>query len=438
MNLSSQYAAKEIGPRLGAIPRYLSAVLSQGLVSGFHFALNLMLVKWLVVADFGAYALTFVLAVMASSISNALASTPLCVFAPAADNAQDRQHIESVLTTVMIFLLGGGLAAGVLLCLGINVAGVDLQILVSALAFIIAYLARQYSRSFGYARFDVMAVLHGDITYVVIGSLMFGGLILSDQPLTVVQVFTILTTANAIAVLVEIMRLRHALSLLSPRQALQAYAPIWAQSRWALIGAVTTVLVSQAHSLIVSSLKGPEAYAPLAAGFVIFGPVRVVFSTIQNVIKPEMALSIAQHHAAGAQRQMLLASAISLAAVVALTLLVWFYWPHLDAWLYSDQYAGLPMLQIVMLWAAITMVAALQNGPFAALQSLRAFRPLALVTVYGSILSLTLVGLVLYFAPIHWSILGIMIAEAFVAIRVARLSLTLFRQLSNSTEAAIR
>ena len=31
---------KRLMPSLGAIPRYLSAVLSQGLVSGFHFGMN--------------------------------------------------------------------------------------------------------------------------------------------------------------------------------------------------------------------------------------------------------------------------------------------------------------------------------------------------------------------------------------------------------------
>jgi len=425
-------AAKGAGPRLSAVPRYLSAVISQGLVSGFHFVLNLLLVKLLAAADFGIFALTFVLAVIASSISNALISTPLCVYAPAAGTDKERGRIESLLTTLMLFLLGAGLALGLLVSLGIGSQGVDLQVLMAALGFVVAYLARQYSRSFGYARFDVIAVLFGDMTYVISGSTLFMLLVLSDTPISVVEVFTVMTVANAIAVLVEIVRLPNAISLLPMRRALRDYLPIWTQSRWALIGAVTTVLVSQAHSLVVSVLKGPAAYAPLAAGFVMFGPVRVVFTTIQNVIKPEMALAVAQHRAGDARRQMLLASAISLAAVIGLTLLTLLFWPQLASWLYNEQYAAEPMREIVLLWAAITMIAAVQNGPFAALQSLRAFQPLAMVTVYGAVVSLLLVSLVLYFAPIHYSILGILAAEGFVAVWVASMSLRLFRQIHHT------
>ena len=308
-------------PRLSAIPRYLSAVLSQGLVSGFHFVLNLLLVRILLAEDFGVFALTFVIAVMANSISNALFSTPLCVFAPSARTGKERQHTESLLTTLMAFLLGAGLCLGLIMTFSLNSNALELRTLVAALGFTIAYLARQYSRSVGYARFDVTAVLLGDMMYVVTGTALFSLLLWHDISLTVFDVFTVLTIANALGVLTELARLPTPIPLLSLRHALRDYRPIWFQSRWALVGAVTTVLVSQAHSLIVSGLEGPAAFAPLAAGFILFGPVRVVFMTIQNVIKPEMALSIAQGQSKAAARQMIMVSVISVAAIATLSVL---------------------------------------------------------------------------------------------------------------------
>ncbi len=423
-------------PRLSAVPRYLSAVLSQGLVSGFHFVLNLVLVRVLLAEDFGVFALTFVIAIMVNSISNALFSTPLCVYAPAARTLDERQHTESLLTTLMAFLLGAAMCLGLMVMFSIGNGAMDLRTLVAALGFTIAYLARQYSRSVGYARFDVTSVLLGDMMYVVSGAALISLLLMHGIALTVFEVLTVLTIANALGVLTEITRLPAPIPLMSIGHALKDYRPIWFQSRWALIGAVTTVLVSQAHSLIVATLEGPGAFAPLAAGFVLFGPVRVVFMTIQNVIKPEMALSIANGRSRVAARQMIMVSAISMASIATLAVLTLLAWPLLHELLYQDQYSDASMREIVLLWAAITFIAAVQNGPFAALQSLKAFKPLAMTTVYGSALSVALVTLAVVNLPTHLSILGVFAAESFVAVWVVFLSFRLFSSLKSGNELA--
>jgi len=406
--------------RLASLLRYGSAIFSQGLISGFHFVLNLLLVKLLPVADFGLYALTFVLAILASSVGNALISTPLCVYAPGTNDAE-RTRIESMLTTLMALLLGSALVIGVMVSLSLGNKGHDFQAMIAASMFIVSYLARQYSRSFGYSRFDVISVLWGDMAYVCTGALLLIAHNMQVASISSVDVLTILAIANGIAVLIEVGRLPQPISLMKLKAAVTEYLPIWQQARWALVGAITTVIVSQAHSLVVSALKSPAAYAPLAAGFVIFGPVRVIFTTIQNVIKPEMALAIADQRHADARRQMILSSAISAAAVLVLIICCYLGWPWIDQYLYSERYADAPMKTIVFMWAALTFVSALQNGPFAVLQSLKAFKQLALATVFGSGVSLLAVAIMLSLAPIHWSLAGILIAELIVVAWVVRL-----------------
>lgn len=425
MQLAS--SAKEIGPKLSAIPRYLSAVLSQGLISGFHFVLNLTLVKLLGLSDFGIYALTFVAAVMAAAVSNALVSTPLCVYAPAAKSDLERVRIQMMLTTIMSLLLGAGLALGLVASFAVSDSGVQLSTLLAAIGFVASYLARQYSRSFGYARFDVIGVLFGDACYVTAGAVLISFALWNGTALNATQVFTMLTLANLLAILVELKRFPESMKILPVQTALKDYRTIWIQSRWALLGAVTTIVVSQAHSIVVTVLESPTAYAPLAAGFVIFGPVRVVFSTIQNVLKPEMALAVSNQKYGDARWQMFAMSGLSLAAVVGLSLLAYMLWPVLDSYLYAEQYSHAPMLEIVALWAGITMIAAIQNGPFTALQAMKKFKPLALSSVYGSILSVALVTIATGFAPVQWSILGILMAESFVAVWVVVLSLRCFQ-----------
>jgi len=241
------------------------------------------------------------------------------------------------------------------------------------------------------------------------GTALFSLLLWHGISLTVFDVFTVLTIANALGVLTELARLPKPIPLLSLRQALKDYRPIWFQSRWALVGAVTTVLVSQAHSLIVSGLEGPAAFAPLAAGFILFGPVRVVFMTIQNVIKPEMALSIAQGQPKAAAKQMIMVSVISMAAIATLSVVTLIGWPLLNELLYQDQYSDEPM-------------------------RVKAFKSLALATVYGSILSVSLVTLAILNLPIHLSILGVLTAETFVAIWVVFLCVKRFSTLNSASD----
>ncbi len=434
MNNSSASSTKNL--RLASLLRYGSAIFSQGLISGFHFILNLLLVKLLPVADFGLYALTFVLAILSSSVGNALISTPLCVYAPGTNDAE-RARIESMLTTLMTLLLGAAMVTGVLVSLSLSNTGDDFHIMIAASTFIVSYLARQYSRSFGYSRFDVMSVLWGDMAYVCIGAILLLAHNVYAADIRSVDVLTVLTIANGIAVLVEVGRLPHPISLMKLKAAATEYLPIWQQARWALIGAITTVIVSQAHSLVVSALKSPAAYAPLAAGFVIFGPVRVIFNTIQNVIKPEMALAIAEHRVADARRQMILSSAISAAAVLVLIVCCYIGWPWIDQYLYSERYSDAPMKTIVFMWAALTLVSALQNGPFAVLQSLKAFKQLAMATVFGSSVSLVAVAIMLNLAPVHWSLAGILMAELFVVAWVVKLVIEHFGQAKTFTSKPV-
>lgn len=429
----SSTSEKTHGPRLAALPRYLSALVSQGLVSGFHFVLNLALVTLLTSHDFGLFALVFVLAYTATSVTNALFATPLQVYAPAAGSESAKLHIQSMITTLMSLLIGICLMLGCLTLFGLSQTGLDTQTLLSAMGFVLAYVVRQYSRSYGYARFDVIGVLIGDMTYVMIAGAILSGLFFAQLPIAAHDVFIALTAANAIAVLIEIARLPNShLSLMRPFKALAAYQDIWLQARWALIGSVTTILVQQAHTAVVVALKNPESYAPLAAGFILFGPVRVLFQTIQNVVKPEMALAIAEKRPAAARKQMFIVSALSVGGVLLVALAMQAAWPWLNAWLYQKEYADEPMRLIVSLWAAITLIGAVQNGPYTALQSLRLFQPLAVVTIYGAGLGLALVTACVYWFELSWSLLGVLAAETFVAVWVVRLVLAPFNAMTNN------
>ena len=80
--------------------RYTLAVGAQALVSGFHFVLNLVLVRQISQYDYGIFAFAFVLAMFAQAINNALISTPLTVYTPVLKDTVVRDQQEKMLSVV--------------------------------------------------------------------------------------------------------------------------------------------------------------------------------------------------------------------------------------------------------------------------------------------------------------------------------------------------
>jgi len=360
-----------------ASQRYLMSLGAQACVSAFHFGLNYLLLQRMSLFDYGVFAFAFfTLAQFAAATNNALISTPLTVYTPTVRDVEERASKEAMFSLLNILLF---LCLVVLGLVYLRISGLASDLVLSVTLFVALYAARQYSRCLGYARLRPLVTATGDTFYVLSGLVFTSFLVWRYDTLQVEWVLLALSGANLCAMLVERMRLdgrwwrNYSLDLLN------GYAEIWLQSRWALLGALTTLFLAQAHSLIINWTKGPEAFAPLAAGFVLFGPVRMG------------------------------------CAVVLLGLLIMMLWPWVNDILYAKNYSDQPMQTIVVMWAAITFFAALYNAPAAALQALKDFRVLAMSSVYGAVISAVCVGVLLLIAAPEYTLLGIMAAESFMA-----------------------
>jgi len=238
-----------------------------------------------------------------------------------------------------------------------------------------------------------------------------------------------LSAANLLAMVMERFRLHGSWWRGYAFNQLGYYKEIWVQSRWALIGAMTTLFLAQAHSLIITWTKGPTAFAPLAAGFVLFGPVRVALITWQNMVKPELAVALSQNRNEAVASQIKRTLTMMGIAVILLGVTLMVLWPWVNELLYAAKYSDQPMRQIVLMWALITFFAAIYNAPAAALQALKDFRVLAMSSVYGALISAVTVALLLAFTAPEYTLLGIMAAEAFMAVYLLSI---VFRRLSSN------
>ncbi len=433
----------ELGGRAAAVPAvgvlarlyersrspYLRAVAAQGLVSAFHFALNLTLVRLVVPEQYGLFAFAFVLAMFASAVNNALIATPLTVWTPVIADETERAASERMFGALNV-ALSVALGAAGLAWWALGNEG-DGPVTLGITAFVALYASRHYSRSTGYARMRPLVTAAGDITYVVAGVAFVGGLVALADEVPIGAVLVALAAANLVAMAVEYLGLHGALPRprLPAADGLRAYADIWLQSRWALVGSLTTLFLAQAHGLIVTSVDGPGSFAPLAAGTVLFGPVRIALATWQNMVKPELAVALHEGRLAEVRDRLRRANLVTVAAVIALGAALAIAWPWIHEFLYARRYADEPMAMIVAVWCAVTLCAALYNVPSAALQALREFRRLAVASLWGALLSAVAVGLLLWrYAPEH-TLYGTLAAEAFMAVYLTR---TLLRSLERA------
>jgi O-antigen/teichoic acid export membrane protein len=399
---------------------YTLSVAAQGLVSGFHFGLNLVLLRLISPYEYGIFAFAFVLAMFAAAVNNALISTPLTVYTPIVKDSDERARQEAMFSTLNLALFLALVVAGALYAWWL---GLRQDIAVGVTIFVAVYSARQFSRSFGYARLRPLVTATGDGAYVLSGGIIIAMLVYTGGRVPVGHILLALAAANLVAMLVERIRLHGRQKRWFTIANVSRYAHIWLQSRWALIGALTTLFLAQAHSVIITWVDGPTAYAPLAAGFVLFGPVRVALMTWQNMVKPELAMALENQQQQAVRTQIGRTSVLMGAAVIVLGIIMAIAWPLMYELLYAKQYADEPMAFIVMIWAVITFFAAIYNAPSAALQAMRDFRVLAMGSIYGAGISGLLVCLLLYLQKPEHTLFGILAAELFMSVYLTRLLL---------------
>jgi len=397
--------------------RYTLAVGAQALVSGFHFVLNLVLVRQISQYDYGIFAFAFVLAMFAQAINNALISTPLTVYTPVIKDTETRSQQEKMLSVVNLIFCVGLLLLGMLY---IPMSELDASTVACIAFFVAVYAARQHSRSFGYARLRPLVTAAGDTTYMVSGILIMAVMLTFNPEPRVGSILLSLAGANLIAIIVENLLLHGRQALDQLRGSWRGYSHIWEQSRWALAGAVTTLLMGQAHSLIIVQSHGPQAFAPIAAGAVLFGPIRVALMTWQNMVKPEMAVSLSEHRYTEVRGQMIRTTRLMAVAMFCVVVGLAILWPWIDGFLYEKRYADEPMAWIVGLWALITLCSASYTPISAALQALKNFKALAMGSIYASVLAAMAVTALLYFRSPEDTLIGIFLAELFMAVFLLR------------------
>jgi O-antigen/teichoic acid export membrane protein len=202
------------------------------------------------------------------------------------------------------------------------------------------------------------------------------------------------------------------------------YGRIWkTQSRWSLLGVVTTEATTNAHAYLVSAFAGPAAFAPLAAAALFLRPVALAITSLTQLERPSLSRAIAQRDVAKARAisgTFLIVLLIVWLAVAAAACGLLLARPDLLA---GEHYDPAELQLAFALLAAVALIQVVMTPASVFLQAAKEFRMLAMASVTASLFSVLLAAAALAVAGPVYSLLGIIAGKAVMMLQVIRLSL---------------
>src|ERR1041384_8680882 len=147
------------------------------------------------------------------------------------------------------------------------------------------------------------------------------------------------------------------------RRIRRRHPAIWSDVAWSLFGTTTWAVQGQGLMFLVAAIVGPAAYAPLAAGAVLFTPLRPAISAFINVFRPDFAATLAR-----GELHRLRVTMYSIAALIVLCCAgvggaIWLGWPLLDNYIFGGKFADAQMPLIVALSGCAAAIYLTYNVP---------------------------------------------------------------------------
>jgi O-antigen/teichoic acid export membrane protein len=381
----------------------------EGAQSAFHFILNLTLIRTLSTYDFGVFAIVFVLGGISLTYGNALVTVPAAVHMPRLKSPGAVRYQDVVFGSVALLLsvmIGTTIGLGLLVTLGRPE-----EALAGGL-FVGAWTLRNHIRGGMLARRLMPAATLSDLTYTVSGIVLVTGFLYLDTGADRASVTLFaLAAANAIAIAFALRAVGLGLRISWRRSVWRRYRGIWSDVAWSLFGTTTGNVQSQALMFLVAAFAGPAAYAPVAAGIVLFSPLRPAVYAFVHVIRVDFIKGLAQGHFR--QLKVMLASLTALIVLgcAAVGAGIWFLWPLLEAHIYAGKYASASMPLIVTLAGLIAVMYLTYMAPMALVQAAGHFKTLALATTFGGLTGLASVVVLLKVTTVAWSLAGMVAGE---------------------------
>ena len=398
--------------RLRGLMRYGLAVAAPASVAASHFLVQVFLLAHVQPAEFGTFAFLMVLVQFGYGLSNALISTPydVGISSGSADDSLKRTITACNFIYSLVFGLG---------CIAVGfTTSAGSWIFVFAIFGMLAML-RWFGRVFCYASLKPVSAALSDISYAFVLSLAVVILAWTGN-FSMMNVCLSFVAASLIGLLFLERRFLHSQFIDCLSAKLGPYRDIWlSQSRWTLLGVVSTESTNNIHSYLITLLAGPAQFAPIGAAALFLRPVNLSMTALTQFERPVMGRAIAAGDLPRAKRIKLrfhLALLSTWCATMVLAGVILVYYPSL---IIKPNYNAFEIKLAFVLFAGITLsqLWGMPNSVF--LQAARSFKKLSQISVISSIFSICGVLVFLLLLPPVYSLLGILIGQVTMSTQMA-------------------
>ena len=395
----------------GRLAKFAVTLFGEVVQSGFHFALNIMLVRSLSQHDYGVFAIVFLVGGIALTYVRALAGVPISTFLPAQRHRRAGRAIDVTFGSGALLVsgtVGLGTAAFLLVAGTVNpVAGG---------AFVTLWCLRSYLRLALYAKNLATFATGCDVAFALSGTVLALILVHGDDAARTDGVFVALACAHAIGIALALIALREPIRISFKASSWRRYHAIRRQLGWSLVGVTTTNLQGQGQTLAMALMLGPEAYAPIAAALILFAPLRLASAALINMTQPEMGAQVGRADRSGAVRLASRTAGMLLLVCCAYGLVLLVSLPVIGTHFFAARFPRDEFGLIVMaLWAVVTV--SLTYAPLRVLLEItQDYRFLAALSAVAAVAGLVTVCTLLMTAPPAWSLLGLLLSEVVILI----------------------
>jgi len=387
---------------------FLLSLSGEGVQSGFHFALNLLLIRILSAYDFGVFAIVFVLGGISLTYGNALISVPATIELARQKSTRAFDYLDAVFGTVAFLI---SIAIAVIIAGGLWLTiGIGSEALAGG-AFVGSWTLRNHIRAVMFARYAPEAATLSHLGYSMTAVIPIVGILVLGRALDVTSVLTALVIGNLVGCYLPLRLRGRPTRLRFRKDTKRRYQRIWANVAWSLFGTATWNVQGQGLMFLVASIAGPAAYAPIAAATVLFNPLRPAVAAFVYVFRPDFVRALVERRS----RHLIVVSSVVSVIIVSgcglVGIAIWLAWPYLDAHIFGNKFAGASMPLILALSGVSATIYLTYTVPLTLVQAAGEFKAVAIATTIGAFVGIASILFLLANFSVAWSLLGSVLGE---------------------------
>ena len=268
------------------------AIVDQGLVSGSNFLIGILLARWLVPAEYGAFSLAFSVLLLLTYVYQSLLSEPQAVFSGSAYRHCLRGYlrallgIQVVVTVFGIVLLGGSAAVVYAMGKADGLFGAMAGVAIASPCLLFFWLMR---RSY-YMNLAPARAAMGALIYFV---LVTAGLVVAYRkghisPFFAYSLMAVGALGTGLFLLSQVKKVLPP-DTVEPPTASQAWHKHWEYGRWALAASVVTWIPYYMYYPLVSLFSGMTAAGQLKALMNLSLPLEQTYTALAILFLPYAA-----------------------------------------------------------------------------------------------------------------------------------------------------